>query len=33
MMFLCGVDPLGNTEQIQSDDLSGLCASRVYKKA
>lgn len=33
MMFMCGVDTFGITEHIQSDNVSVLCALRVYKKA
>lgn len=30
---MSGVDTFEITEQIQSDDVSVLCASKVYKKA
>lgn len=33
MMFMCGVDTFGITEQIQSDGRSVVCASKVYNKA
>lgn len=33
MKPMCGVDTFRIVEQIQSDDISVLCASKVYKKA